>query len=83
MKFKADDVAIQDRTYALIGDANMEKTEYTEAAKYYLKASEFKPNEFLSPQYLEKAAVAFEKLKDYESAGDCYNQIIEKYRTAN
>jgi tetratricopeptide (TPR) repeat protein len=82
-KFNAEDVAIQARAYALIGDANMEKTEYTEAANYYLKASEYKPNEFLSPQYLEKAAVAYEKLKDFESASDCYSQIIEKYRTAN
>ena len=79
MKFKSNDIAVQARAYSLIGDAHMEKTEYSEAARLYLKAADYKPNEFLSPQYLEKAAAAYEKLRDYESAAECFNQIVEKY----
>lgn len=78
-KFKANDIAIQPRAYSLIGDAYMEKDEVNKAIEFYKKAAEYMPNEYLTPMYLEKEAVAYEKQANYESAADCYNEIITKF----
>ncbi len=78
-KFKAYDIAVQPRAYSLIGDAYMEKNDPNSAVTYYKKAAEYMPNEYLSPEYLEKEASAYEKLTDYNDASECYNEIIEKY----
>ncbi len=77
--FSANDLLVQARAYALIGDAMMETEDYEGAAKQYRKAADYKSNEFTSPQYLVKCAVAYEMLKDYESAFDCYDEIVSKY----
>ena len=82
-EFSADDIAVQSRAYSLIGDAYMELNDYRKGAEFYEKAALHMPNEFLSPTYLVKAAVAYEKLMDFETASDCYNQIIEKYPDSN
>jgi tetratricopeptide (TPR) repeat protein len=79
-KFKSRDIAVQARALSLIGDAHMEKSEFGDAASFYMKAAGYKPNEFLTPQYLEKAAVAYEKLQNFEAASDCFNEIITKFR---
>lgn len=78
-KFSGNDIIVQARAYALIGDAYMELNDYRTAAEFYNKAAEYKPNEFLSPLYLVKAATAFEKLMEFESASDCYETIIKEY----
>lgn len=78
-KFKASDIAIQPRAYSLIGDAYMEKGDAKTAINYYKKAAEYMPNKFLTPEYLEKEAAAYESLKDYESASACYDEIIKKF----
>ena len=78
-EFSGDDLIVQARAYALIGDAYMELNDYPTAAEFYSKAAEYKPNEFLSPLYLVKAANAYEKLMDFESASDCFETIIKEY----
>ena len=78
-KFSASDLFIQARTYALIGDANMELGNTAEAVTYYMKAADYNPNEYTTPAYLIKAAIANELLEDYESAFDCYNTIVKEY----
>jgi tetratricopeptide (TPR) repeat protein len=78
-KFSSNDLLIQARAYALTGDANMEMGNYEEAVSYYNKAANYNSNEYTSPTYLIKAALAYELLEDYESAYDCYNTIVEKY----
>jgi tetratricopeptide (TPR) repeat protein len=77
--FSASDILVQARAYALTGDAYMELKNYDEAAKYYDKAAEYKPNKFYSPTYLSKAALAYEKKGDNETALKRYDEIIEKY----
>ena len=81
--YSSDDIAIQSRAYSLIGDAYSELNDFSQAAEYYERAANHKPNEFLSPMYLIKAAVAYERLDDFESAMDSYNTIIEKYPDSN
>jgi len=78
-EFSGDDIVIQARAYCLIGDAYMELNDYRTASEYYNMAAEYKPNEFLSPLYLVKAALAYEKLMEYESASECLETIINEY----
>ncbi len=82
-EFSANDLVVQARAYALMGDAYMEMENYKDAADHYMKASDYKPNQFTTPPYLLKAAIAYEMLEDYESAYDCYNTIVEKYVKSN
>ncbi|MCG8308002.1 MAG: cytochrome C biosynthesis protein [Cytophagales bacterium] len=82
-EFSSRDLLIQARAYALIGDANMEMENYEEAVSFYDKAANYNTNEYTTPAYLIKAAVAYEILEDYEAALDCYNTIVEKYVKAS
>lgn len=77
--FSSSDLLVQARAYALIGDAYMEKKSYDEAADYYQKAADYKPNKFFTPGYLLKLAIAYEQAKQNEKAIGVYKDIIEKY----
>lgn len=77
--FSASDLVIQSRAYALIGDANMEMGQYEEAASQYKKAAAHHPNQYTSPNYLIKAAIAYEQIQDYKSAYNCYAQITNEF----
>lgn len=77
--FSADDLLVQARSYSLIGDAYMELGTFESAADYYDKAANYKPNKQFTPTYLMKAALAYEKLSDIETAKKRYEEIIEKY----
>lgn len=78
-KFSSNDLLIQARAYSLIGDAYMEMDNAQEAVSFYNKAADYNSNEYTTPSYLIKAAVAYEELEDYRSALDCYNTIVKKY----
>jgi tetratricopeptide (TPR) repeat protein len=78
-EFKSDDLLLQPRAYALIGDAYMELGNYTKAAAYYMDAAEYKPNKYFSPIYLTKAAIAYEKVADYMAALSCYETILKDF----
>ena len=82
-EFSSNDIAVQARAYSMIGDAYMELNDYRQGAEFYEKAADHKSNEFMSPTYLVKAALAYEKLMEFETASECYNQIIEKYPDSN
>ncbi|ADB41599.1 tetratricopeptide repeat protein [Spirosoma linguale] len=77
--FSSSDLLVQARAYALTGDAYMEKKSFDEAADYYRKAADYKPNKFFSPGYLLKLGVAYEQAKQNDKAIAAYNEIIEKY----
>ena len=78
--FSTSDLLVQARSYSLIGDANMELGEFEKAVEYYEKAADHRANEYFSPIYLKKAAVAYEKLGQWEGAKSCYQQIMEDYK---
>ncbi|HBH21791.1 MAG TPA: cytochrome C biosynthesis protein [Cytophagales bacterium] len=82
-KFKSDDLLVQGRAFALIGDAYMEQGNANEAAKFYKKAASYEPNEYISPQYWMKAAVAYESFGDLENAVNCYDAVVSKYPKSN
>ncbi len=78
--FKANDLIVQARAYSLIGDTYMEEENYEEAARYYLKAADYKSNKFFSPRYLMKAGLAFEKNSQPEKAAEVYDRVINEFR---
>ena len=78
-KFSSDDILVQARAYALLGDAYSEKNAYDDAAKNYLKAANHRPNKFFTPAYLMKLAVVQETQKDYKGAKETYDRIVKEY----
>ena len=77
--FKSSDELVQARTYSLFGDAYMEQKKYEEAAEYYSKAADHKPNKFFTPTYLMKAGLAFEKSNQNDKAIKTYQRVIDEY----
>jgi TolA-binding protein len=77
--FGASDLLIQARAYSLIGDSYMEEEKYDDAAKFYNKAANYKPNKYFSPGYLMKEALAYEKANQNDKARDTYDKIINQY----
>lgn len=77
--FSSSDLLVQARAYSLLGDTYMEENNYEDAARYYNKAANYKPNKYFSPAYLMKEALAYEKLNEVEKAKEAYDQIITKY----
>lgn len=78
-EFSVDDQLVQPRAYSLIGDAYMEQQQYDDAAAYYDKAANYKPNKFFTPTYLMKAALAFEKANQKEKAIKAYQRVIDEF----
>jgi len=81
--FSSDDLLYQARAYGLLGDLFMEQSNYENALKYYKDAIDYKPNQYFTPSYLMKAALAYEKLGQQENALTAYKEIIEKYRESD
>ena len=77
--FESKDLLVQARAFSLRGDAYMELKDFENAAKYYAKASNYKPNKFFTPGYLMKEALAYEKLNQTEKAIKAYDRIINEF----
>ena len=77
--FSSSDLLVQARAYSLVGDSYMEENNFDDAAKYYNKAANYKPNKFFSPTYLMKEALAYEKLNQNDKAIEVYDKIINTF----
>lgn len=77
--FSSSDLLVQARAYSLVGDAYVGAGNNVEAAKWYDKAAAFQPTKEFSPIYLQKAAITYENLQDYNAAIDRYKQIVDKF----
>jgi TolA-binding protein len=80
--FSSDDLLLQARAYSLIGDAQVEKKAYADAAESFKKAANHKENKQFTPIYLMKLALAQEANKDIAGAIESYTTVIEKYETS-
>lgn len=80
--FSTSDPLVQARAYALVGDAQMELGEFEEAASSYVKAANYETNEFFSPEYFNKASVAFEQTGEYAEAAEQLERIVSLYPTS-
>ena len=77
--FSSDDYLVQARAYALMGDAQLELNKPKEAADLYAKAADHNANEYFSPGYLLKEAVAREEAKNLDGARKAYDRILTEY----
>jgi len=77
--FDANDNMIAPAIIVAIGDCYVETGKIKESIDYFLKASDKADNELISPIALKKAAVAHEKLKEYDKAIKLYTVIQDKY----
>lgn len=80
--FSALDQLVQARAFSLIGDTYMEEKDYASAAKWYGKASAYKPNKEFTPSYMLKEALAYEKQNQNEQAVKVYDKILGEYNEA-
>ncbi|MFC3416667.1 tetratricopeptide repeat protein [Algoriphagus hitonicola] len=78
-KFSSDDYLVQAKAYSLLGDAYLDSGNLDDAISNYQKAANHKPNEYFTPKYLYKLAVAYEENGQIEEAIDTYTEIEEKY----
>jgi tetratricopeptide (TPR) repeat protein len=78
-KFSSDDIMLGSVAIGAIGDANMELNKVDEAIKFYKKAADRQANEFTTPIYLKKAAVAEEVKGNYAEAVKLYERIQMDY----
>ena len=77
--FSSSDLLVKARALSLIGDAYMELGNYSDAAKSYDQAADYKPNKDITSEYLMKAALAYEKQSDYNRAIEKYEVIISDH----
>ncbi|MDR0427995.1 MAG: tetratricopeptide repeat protein [Dysgonamonadaceae bacterium] len=63
----------------MIGDCQVNLGHVKQGIDYFKKAASKADNPTLSPIYLQKAAIAYESLKEYKSALEIYNVIKKKY----
>ena len=61
------------------GDIAVEKGDYAKAASYIEKAAKISTNDFTTPLYLRKAALAYSASGEEAKAQACYKTINEKY----
>lgn len=78
-KFSSDDLLLSNMAIANIGDAYMQMGDYAKAASYYSKAASSKVNDFSTPAFLMKNALALEKNNDYAAALKIYEKIQKEF----
>src|SRR6218665_2706152 len=77
--FDGNDQIVAPIATGAIGDANLELGKTEEAISYYLKAAEQNGNQFTTPIYLKKAAMANEDKGNYADAVKIYERIRSEY----
>ncbi|MES2590053.1 MAG: tetratricopeptide repeat protein [Bacteroidota bacterium] len=74
-----DDTYISVYTLGLQGDCHSEMGKHKEAMELYLDAANKVDNEKTTPEYLFKAGLCAEELKDFEKASELYTKIKDNY----
>lgn len=82
-KYDLNDEVLQPLAYGNIGDAYMELNKAEEGIKFYLKAANEKVNNFTTPLFLKKAALAVEQQKKYKEALELFERIKKEFSMSN
>ncbi|RPE00850.1 hypothetical protein EGM88_00420 [Aureibaculum marinum] len=77
--FSTDDEILGAIAEGNIGDAFTQVNQPEDAIKHYLKAANFKSNEFTSPLYLLKAGNTAMDMGDFEKAVELFEKIKNEY----
>jgi len=80
--FSSDDIMLTSIATGAIGDAKMELNKVDEAIKYYEKAADINTNNFTTPIYLKKAALAYESKSQFADALKLYERIQKEFSKA-
>ncbi|MBN1340437.1 MAG: tetratricopeptide repeat protein [Bacteroidales bacterium] len=78
-KFKSDDQIVSGMALGAIGDAYLGLKEVKKGAGYYVRAAEKNDNNFVTPSFLFKAAMAYELMNDWSNALALYEKIQKNY----
>jgi tetratricopeptide (TPR) repeat protein len=78
-KFNIKDEMVAPMAKGAIGDAYMELGKTDKAIEYYIKAADYRKNDFTTPVFLQKAAWAYEESNKKEDALKIYNRIRVEY----
>lgn len=79
---KLKDTYISSMSLGLQGDCYSEMGDFKTAVKKYVEAAENEANEMTTPNYLFKAGLCAEELKDFDAALGFYQQIKDDYVAA-
>lgn len=77
--FSSSDLLLQGRAQSLLGDAYLEKNQAAEAISFYKKAADYEKNEFFTPVYLMKLALAQEKANLAADAVSTYKRVVDEF----
>jgi tetratricopeptide (TPR) repeat protein len=78
-EFESDDQIVGPIALGDIGDAYMELGQVNEAIEYYIKASEKQTNNFTTPIYLMKLALAYEAQAKFDEAIKIYERLRTEF----
>jgi len=82
-KFSSSDEFVGPMAKGAIGDAFMELKQVDKAADYYEDAADMRKNDFSTPLFLMKAAMAYEELGKFDKALGMYKRIKADYPRSN
>lgn len=82
-KFSTKDDMLGPMAIGLKADAFAELNDMDKAIKLYLKAAEEGDNDFISPLFLMRAGLAYEKQGEYQKALEVYERIEKEYYGTN
>ncbi len=77
--FSANDQVVAPMAMGAIADAYMELGDTDKAINYYLDAANQKVNEFTSPVFLQKAALAYESKGAFDKALSLHERIKQEF----
>lgn len=78
-EFDSDDIMVSSVAKGAMGDAYMELGKTEDAIAHYLEAANDNKNDFTSPLYLKKAALAYEEKSEFKEAVTIYEQIRSEF----
>lgn len=78
-KYRGEDTFTRPQAEMLMGDAQIEMGNPSEAVKHYIKASKMENNAVTTPTALFKAGMVYLQLEDNAKALDCFNQVKLNY----
>lgn len=81
--FRARDQILGAMAYGAKADAYVELGNNQQAARYYRKAYNYKPNDFTTPVFLFKAGLLYEQMGEYSEALNLYERIRTEYPNSN
>ncbi len=82
-KFSSDDKIIAPMAKGAMGDAYMELKQVEKAAGFYQDAADMNKNDFTTPLFLMKTAMAYEELGKLDRSLEFYKRIKEEYPRSN